>query len=84
MAGEPMEPKDIVKAAYEYLLKVSAGSSNYSNFRVEEFQTNEDGNYTVTLSYEFTGEFPFERKREYKDFIIDQSGNVVKMTIRQI
>jgi hypothetical protein len=79
-----MESKDIVKAAYEYLLKTSVDASKYSNFRVEEFQKNSDGTYSVTLSYEFIGDFPFERKREYKDFMIDSSGNVLSMKIRQL
>ncbi|MBI4121870.1 MAG: hypothetical protein HY461_00910 [Parcubacteria group bacterium] len=78
-----LEPKDIVKAAYEYLLKVSADAAKYSNFRVEEFET-KNKNFVVTLSYEFVGEFPFERKREYKDFVIDEQGQVLSMKIRKI
>lgn len=75
-----------VKAAYEYLIKVSQDAAKYSNFKVEELQIDKDGNFLVTISYEFSGgEFPFERKREYKDFVVEKAaGNVLKMTIRKL
>lgn len=80
----PIEAKDAVTKAFEYLQKVSTNTERFSNFRVEELQLDEKNNHLVTLSYEFTGEFPFEKKREFKDFVVDQDGKILSMKIRNI
>jgi hypothetical protein len=80
----PIEAKEAVKKAYEYLMNVSQDASKFSGFRVEEVKLDKNNNFLITLSYEFTGEFPFDRKREYKDFVVDESGKVISMTIRNI
>jgi len=79
----PIEAKEAVKIAYEYLMAVSQDSVRYSNFRVEEVKLNSDNNFLITLSYEYTGEFPFDKKREYKDFTVNQDKKVVSMTMRK-
>ena len=73
-----------VRLAFEYLMRVSANAERYQHYRVEEVQTDEHDDYLVTLSYDFVGEFPFDRKREYKDFKVEKTGNVVWMKIRKI
>lgn len=79
----PIEAKEAVKIAYEYLMAVSQDSVRYSNFRVEEVKLNSENNFLITLSYEYTGEFPFDKKREYKDFTINQDKKVISMTMRK-
>jgi len=80
----------IVRAAYDYLIRVLLASGTptgkLSNFRVEELSVEKTGtkNYNVTLSYEVTGEFEFDKKREYKDFVVQQDGTVLSMKIRNI
>lgn len=73
-----------VKAAYEYLLKVSPTPDRFSNFRVEELRQDENKDFMVTLSYDFTGDVPFDRKREYKDFKVLKDGTVDSMQIRTL
>lgn len=80
----PIEAKEAVKKAYEYLITVSQESNRFSSFRVEEVKLDTDKNFLITLSYEFAGEFPFDKKREYKDFVVDQGGLVTSMSIRKI
>ena len=79
----------IVSSSYNYLVKVllASGTSmeKLSNFRVDELSQDEDTkNYKVTLSYDVGGNFDFDKKREYKDFIVKEDGTVVSMTIRVI
>ena len=45
----PIEAKEAVKIAYEYLMAVSQDSVRYSNFRVEEVKLNSDNNFLITL-----------------------------------
>lgn len=73
-----------VKAAYQYLLKVSPDASRFSNFRVEEISLDSigDGSFLITLSYEIAGDFGFDKKKEYKDFKVQSDGNVAWMKIR--
>ena len=79
-----------VSSAYKYLVSalVASGSKveSLSNFRVEEVQQDGvDGNFKITLSYEVASDFPFDKKREYKDFQIDKGGEkVISMTIRKV
>lgn len=80
----PIEAKEAVKIAYEYLMTVSQDAVRYSNFRVEEVKLNSENNFLITLSYEYTGEFPFDKKREYKDFTINQDKEVISMTMRKV
>lgn len=78
--------KEVVKNVYNYLLSFysPAESSKLSNFRVEEVREKEK-NIMLTLSYDIAGDFPFERKREFKDFTVDKnSKKVISMTIRKI
>jgi hypothetical protein len=77
-----------IQAAYEYLIIGLSTSGTpkekISNFRVEEAETNEKDNYKITLSYDITGDFVFEKEREYKDFEVTPAGKVLSMKIRKI
>ena len=77
-------PRSVVIAALEYLRSVSPNADQISSVRVEEVQENPDKIWSVTLSYDAVGEFPFERKREYKDFRVGKDGKVLSMKIRPI
>ena len=57
-----------VKSAYEYLVKISPNASRFGNLRLEEIQTDEAGDYLLTLSYEVAGDFGFDKQKELKDF----------------
>lgn len=80
-----LSPKEIVVAAYEYLADVAAGEK-ISQVRIEELELVEEGKYwNVVLSYDAIGDFPFEKKREYKEFKIDaKNGSVLYMKIKKI
>lgn len=81
----PIEPKDAVKKAYEYLSQVMTNPEKMSNVRVEELEQDATENWHITLSYDIVGDFLFERKREYKDFLIDKdTGRVTSMKIRTL
>lgn len=78
-----------VGAAYAYLLSALAAggtkSDQVSNFRVEEAEKMENGTFKITLSYDIVGEFAFDRKREYKDFVIHTDAtSVLSMKIRTV
>ncbi len=82
------ESTKVVRAAYEYLLQVlvAGGTSldKVSDFRVEELTQNKSTKaYQVTLSYEVTGQFQFDKKRELKDFDVTPAGKVLAMRIRK-
>ena len=79
----PKTPQEIVKIAYDYMISV-VGASTIKNARVEELEKiEEDKFYRVVLSYETIGQFPFESKKEYKEFKIDaEDGTVDYMKIR--
>jgi hypothetical protein len=80
----PIEVKEAVKKAYEYLLTVSPEANKYSAFRVEEVKLDAEKNHLITLSYEFSGEFPFDKTRVYKDFVVNQEGIILSMSIRKV
>lgn len=73
-----------VKSAYEYLTSVSPDVARYTNFRVEEILRNKNGGYVITLGYDVVGEFGFDRKREYKEFKVNDDGSVESMKIKAI
>jgi len=74
-----------VKSAYEYLVKISPNASRFGNLRLEEIQTDEAGDYLLTLSYEVAGDFGFDKQKELKDFkVAKEGGTVVWMKIRKI
>ena len=74
-----------VKTAFNYLKTVSPNFGDFSNFRLEEITTGKIGDFSITLSYDTKGEFTFDKKREYKDFKVDKTGeNVLSMKIRKI
>ncbi len=81
------ESATVVRAAYDYLVKVLLASGTpagkLSNFRVEELSPDAE-NYNVTLSYEVEGDFAFDKKRELKDFIVTKTGVVMSMKIRKL
>jgi hypothetical protein len=76
-------PQEIVKLAYEYMISV-VGPSKIANTRVEELEMIEENKfYRVVLSYENVGQFPFENKKEYKEFKMNaEDGAVVYMKIK--
>ncbi|MDD3531045.1 MAG: hypothetical protein PHV99_00395 [Candidatus Pacebacteria bacterium] len=75
-----------IRSAYEYLVGALVATGvkpeNTSNFRVEEAEMNDKGNFRITLSYEVVGQFAFEREKELKDFEIQPDGKVLWMKIR--
>jgi hypothetical protein len=71
-----------VSTAYGYLLQAMlAGGTTadkLSGFRVEEIkldQTNK--NFHIVLGYDVQGSLPFEKKREYKQFLVSSTGDAV-------
>ena len=83
-----MDPREIALAAFKYLTDVLPPTQKISDLRVEELTPKEDEGgkkiWSVILSYDVTGEFAFERKREYKEFKIDDTGKVISMTIKKV
>ena len=75
--------KDVVLAAYYYLSEVTPPTQKISEVRVEEvkpFQEGEVDFWTVILSFDNVGAFPFDKKREYKEFkVADADGTVIYM-----
>ncbi len=74
--------RDIVLAAYKYLAEITPPTQKISDVRIEEVEPlpEESGSFhwKVILSYDNLGEFPFDKKREYKDFKVeDQEGHKV-------
>lgn len=81
----PLDQTKAVNAAYQYLQSVTTPATRISNVRVEEVVKEEGSeDWKVTLSYDAVGEFAFDRKKEYKDFKINESGLVVWMKIRNV
>lgn len=78
------ESAKAVRSAFDYLLKVSPAPSKFSNFRLEEIQIDKEGYFHITLSYDVTGEFGFDRQREFKDFKVKKDGTVDSMKIRKV
>jgi len=79
----PKTPQEIVKIAYDYMISV-VGKATITNTRVEELEQIEENKFwRVVLSYETVGQFPFESKKEYKEFKINaEDGNVTYMKIK--
>ena len=68
--------KEIVMAAFHYLAEVTPPTQKVSEVRVEEIRPFEEAKvnfWKVILSYDNVGEFPFDRKREYKEFKVDDT-----------
>lgn len=68
--------KEIVMAAFHYLADVTPPTQKISDVRVEEVQPTEEEKqqfWKVILSYDNIGEFPFDKKREYKEFRVDDA-----------
>lgn len=83
-------PQEVVNAAYQYMMQVMAlQASKISNPRVEElFPTNNEAGvkiWNVVISYDIKGDFDFDKTREYKQFIVDDTTNaVLEMKIKKI
>lgn len=75
--------KDVVLAAYHYLADVTPPSQKISEVRIEEVKPYEDNGkdfWSVILSFDNIGDFPFDKKREYKVFRVqDTDGKVLSM-----
>jgi len=72
-------PKDIVLAAFNYLANVAPPTQKISDVRVEEVQSFDEDDATfwkVVLSYDNIGDFPFDRKREYKEFKVSDTNDM--------
>lgn len=81
----PKTPREIVLAAYKYLADITPPSQKISEVRIEELVPRKIGkksDWVVMLSYDNIGEFPFDKKREYKEFEITDDGVVVSMKSR--
>lgn len=78
-----------VRTAYEYLMKtlIAGGTptERLSNFRVEEVAQEETTkNFKITLSYDVSTDFQFDKKKEFKDFEVSENGETVNwMKIRK-
>ena len=75
-------PKEIVLAAFHYLAEVTPPTQKINDVRVEEIQpiVKEPDSWKVVLSYDNIGDFPFDKKREYKEFkVSDKDGKVFYM-----
>jgi len=77
-------PRDIVNATLSYLVEVTPSTQKISGVRIEEiqpFHENAKDFWKVILSFDNVGELPFDRKREYKEFKVqDDPIHVIKMT----
>jgi uncharacterized protein with ATP-grasp and redox domains len=77
-------PREIVNATFNYLIEVTPATQKISDVRIEEIQPfKEDAKdfWKVVLSFDNVGELPFDRKREYKEFKVqDDPIHVIKMT----
>jgi hypothetical protein len=68
-------PRDIVLAAFNYLAEVTPPTQKIAEVRVEAIQppVAPKTYWTIVLSYDNAGEFPFDKKREYKQFLVDDT-----------
>ena len=77
-------PREIVNATFTYLVGVVPATQKISDVRIEEIQPHKEGTkdfWKVVLSFDNVGELPFDRKREYKEFKIeDEPIRVISMT----
>ena len=79
----PRSPRDIVMAAYTHLAEITTPTQKISDVRIEELQPLKEGAedfWSVVLSFDNTGEYPFDKKREYKQFKVTTEGVVISMT----
>lgn len=77
-------PREVVNASVAYLADATPSTQRISDIRIEEikpFQEEEKDFWKVVLSFDNIGELPFDRKREYKEFKIqDNPIQVIQMT----
>jgi hypothetical protein len=68
-------PKDIVLAAFHYLADVTPPTQKIADVRVEAIQppVSPRTDWKIVLSFDNIGEFPFDKKREYKEFRVDDA-----------
>ncbi len=67
-------PKDVVLAAFHYLAEVIPPTQKIAEVRVEAIQPLTESSkiiWRLVLSYDNVGDFPFDKKREYKEFRVD-------------
>ncbi len=78
-----LTPRQIVDAAHFYLKSVIPHPEKIADVRIEQLEPVESNNFwKVVLSYDIIGDFPFDKKREYKEFKIDAYiGTVISMKI---
>ena len=78
-----LAPQQIVNAAYAYLKSIIPQPEKISDVRIEQLEPTEKNDFwKVVLSYDALGDFPFDKKREYKEFKIDAyTGHVESMKI---
>ncbi|GEM_PF-2044094 len=78
-------PRKIALIAYKYLAEV-VGAAKISDIRTEELQLMDaDKSWNVVLSYDIVGDFPFDKRREYKEFKIDDATEkVIYMKIKKV
>jgi hypothetical protein len=77
------QPRDIVIAAYNYLVQVIPPTQKVGDARVEEIvpMPADESLWRVVLSYDSLGATPFDTKREYKQFSVrDADATVISMT----
>lgn len=69
-------PREVVMAAYKYLEQVIPSTQRIAAVRIEEvvpLEGPDSGFWRVVLSYDSIGDLPFERKRDFKEFRIQDS-----------
>lgn len=81
-----LPPKDIVTAAYKYMAEIMGEQTDKMSYvRLEELEPADNGAaWHVVLSYELAGEFPFDKKREYKQLKVAKDGHVISMKIKPV
>ncbi len=81
----PKLPREIVQKAFDYLANITPPTQKISEVRVEELQPfqpfTEGGEnfWKVVLSFDNVGQYPFDKKREYKEFKVSEEGEVIYM-----
>ena len=82
-----MEVKEVVETARTFLKHVEEGAEDLQLEEIargEEERGGEDF-WSVTLSYRMKDQLPFDQKRKYKKFLInDKTAEVERMEIRQV
>lgn len=81
----PKTPRDIANSAYTYLNTVAAPGQVISDVRLEEIKPDsKSANWIVVLSYDVIGQYIFDKRREYKEFIVNPEAEVISMSIKII